>query len=209
MGATMAMTQGATLDTMLDAGAPIAEVGGWLDSLDKDARWDAIKHLGRGGQRKLYDAAVKAPALTLEDFVPRSVGDLVPVVHHGRNSLPLPGLNYFKKVFTRRPDGAIVGYNLSPIGPLIGPGYYTTVMTRADWLDRGAVVVDYYQPPTSGPVPEGWPRPRPNWLGLQIFVYFQTRDFMRRVSQHVTIGAAYKWDRLKMDQYFLLCRDDG
>ena len=57
-------------------------------------------------------------------------------------------------------------------------------------------------------MPEGWPRLRPNWLGIQLFVYFQTRDFMRRVSQHVTIGAAYKWDSMKMDQYFLLCRED-
>lgn len=207
MGATMALTQGATLDSMLERGASIGEVGGWLDSLDADARWDAIRHLRRAGQRRLYDAAATSRPLTLEDFVPPSVGELKPVVHHGRNSLPLPGLNHFKKVFTRRSDGAVIGYNQSPVGPLIGPGYYTAVATKSDWLDRGAVVVDYYQPPTSGPVPEGWPRPRPNWLGIQVFVYFQTRDFMRRVSDHVTIGGAYKWNNVKLDQYFLLCRE--
>jgi len=40
---------------------------------------------------------------------------------------------------------------------------------------------------------------------LQRFVYHQTRDFMRRVSRHVSIWAAFKRER-PLDHYFVLCR---
>ena len=31
--------------------------------------------------------------------------------------------------------------------------------------------------------------------GLQVLVYHKTRDFMRKVSAHVSIGAAYKKEK--------------
>ena len=58
-----------------------------------------------------------------------------------------------------------------------------------------------------GAVPDTWPRVIGNDRGLQRFVYHQTRDFMRRVSQHVSIGAAFKRER-PLDHYFVLCRRD-
>ncbi len=197
-----------TLETMLDASKSIQEIGAMLDDLDAAARWEQLNTLGRAHQRTLYDLAEHANPLTLDDFVPPELEPLTPVVHRGRNSLPLPGLSLFSKIMTRQPSGDIVGYNDSPVGFLVGPGYYTTVMTKDEWADRGAVVVDYYQPPAEGPIPNGWPWLRANWVGIQVVVYFQTRDFMRKVSKHVTIGAAYKYDAMKMDQYFVLCRED-
>ena len=47
----------------------------------------------------------------------------------------------------------------------------------------------------------------PNDWRLQRFVYHQTRDFMRRVSRHVSIGAAFTRER-PLDHYFVLCRRD-
>jgi hypothetical protein len=75
---------------------------------------------------------------------------------------------------------------------------------RPEWEARGAVVIDYFQIP-DGPVPAGWPPVIPNTKGLQRFVYHRTRDFMRRVSTHVTIGAAFKEEK-SLDHYFILCR---
>ena len=61
--------------------------------------------------------------------------------------------------------------------------------------------------PMDGAVPSDWPKVVPNTQGLQRFIYHGTRDFMRRVSQHVSIGAAYKGEK-KLDHYFVLVRQD-
>ena len=73
------------------------------------------------------------------------------------------------------------------------------------WEERGAVVVDYFEVP-DGPVAEDWPKVKPNSSGLQFFVYHRTRDFLRKVSTHVSIGAAYKVESA-LDHYFMLCRE--
>ena len=69
---------------------------------------------------------------------------------------------------------------------------------------HGGVVVDYFEVPAEAVV-DGWPRVVPNGRGLQRFVYHQTRDFLRAVSEHVSIGAAFKRNR-PLDHYFVLCR---
>jgi len=88
-----------------------------------------------------------------------------------------------------------------------GPGYFVAVPTASnpEWRSRGAIVVDYFQVP-DGAVASGWPRVVPNTKGLQRFVYDRTRDFMRRVSKHVTIGAAFKVEKA-LDHYFVLVRE--
>ena len=58
-----------------------------------------------------------------------------------------------------------------------------------------------------GPVAPDFPRVLPNCQGLARFIYFQTRDFMRRVSHHVSIGTAYKNEQA-LNVYFILCRED-
>jgi hypothetical protein len=40
-----------------------------------------------------------------------------------------------------------------------------------------------------------------------MLVYQGTRDFMRRVSTHVSVGAAFKGES-QMGAYFTLCRQD-
>ena len=108
-------------------------------------------------------------------------------------------------------DGSerLFGYNHAPSGKLVGPGYFVAVPTRGQpaWAERGPVVVDYFQVP-DGPVPGEWPKVVPNSKGLQRFVYNGTRDFMRRVSAHVSIGAAHKGEK-SLDHYFVLVRQDG
>ena len=54
-------------------------------------------------------------------------------------------------------------------------------------------VVDYFKVP-DGPVPASWPWVVPNWVGPQVLVYNGTRDFMRKVSEHVSVGKP--WSRL-------------
>jgi hypothetical protein len=191
-------------DASLDA------IAAHLDALSPDTRLAETRELGRGEQRTLYRKAESAAPLGLDDFVPRDRAPRAEVIHDGRNTLPLPGgLKLFQKRFCR-PDGGgarLFGYNQSPFLSTIGPGFFVAVPTagNAAWEARGAVVIDYFQVP-DGPVAAGWPKVIPNTKGLQRFVYHRTRDFMRRVSKHVTIGAAYREEEA-LDHYFILCKE--
>src|SRR5262249_50745644 len=113
----------------------------------------------------------------------------------------------FQKRFCRPDNGdKLFGYNEGPTRRLIGPGYFvaTTTDQHPQWAQHGGVVIDYHQIPESD-VAAGWPPVIPNSQGLQRFVFYQTRDFIRRVSTHVSIGAAFKRDK-PLDHYFVLCR---
>lgn len=206
-----------SLKAMLDdANTGIDEIAAWLDGLDHAARKDAVFSLDRAGQRALYERAARSPAITLDHFVPEGVADRAQVIHHGRNTLPLPaGQKLFQKRFCRPADGdetrgsGMYGYNEAPTRGLIGPGYFVAIETagKPEWEVRGAVVVDYFQVP-AGDVVEGWPTVVPNSRGLQFFVYNKTRDFMRLVSKHVSIGAAYKKEKA-LGHFFVLVREDA
>lgn len=186
--------------------ASMEEIAEYLDHLSHEHRLHETMELGRKEQATLWDRAAASPPLTLEHFVPRDKPDLVEIIHHGKNSLPV--FSNFQKRFCR-PEGdsdKLFGYNEGVTRPMIGPGYFVVYSTADDpqWADRGAVVVDYYQVPEA-PVVAGWPKIVPNSKGGQRFVFNRTRDFMRRVSSHVSIGRAYKEDR-QMPAFFVLCR---
>ena len=189
---------------------PIAEIARYLDGLDDAVRVAEATSLSRAAQRMLYEKAAAAAPIDLAHFV-REAGERVEVVHEGLNTLPVPRpLRRFQKRFCR-PGGdpgpaRLFGYNEGPTRRIVGPGYFVAVPTRGrpSWEARGAIVIDYYQVPDA-PVADGWPEVVPNSRGLQRFVYHQTRDFMRRVSEHVSIGAAFKRER-PLDHYFVLVR---
>jgi hypothetical protein len=198
-------------ETIDDPRVGIGTIGSYLDGLAADARLREVTELGRSRQRVLYEKAALAAPIDMSHFV----GNARPreeVIHEGINTLPLPlPLRRFQKRFCRPDGGAhaearLFGYNEGPTRRLIGPGFFVAVPTadRPQWAARGAVVVDYYQVP-DGAVADGWPAIVANDWRLQRFVYHQTRDFMRRVSRHVSIGAAYKRER-PLDHYFTLCR---
>jgi hypothetical protein len=199
------------LDLLASEGSGIAEIADFLDRAAPEQRLAAAYSLDRAAQRALYRRAAAAEPITLEHFVPREVGELQPVHHKGRNTLPLPpSLKLFEKRFVRPPDAGerLFGYNESLPNRVIGPGFFVARPTRQEpsWVERGAVVVDYVQTP-EGELPAGWPKLVPNSRGLQRFVFYGTRDFMRRVSRHVSIGAAYKGEK-SLGHYFILVRQE-
>jgi len=203
---------GTSLSSLVLAGAPIDELGSYLDGLSSQDRWAQVDGSPRRIQRLLYERAATSRPLTLNDFVPPGTPDGTPVVHRGWNSLPLPSLwRRFAKPMLRHPSrpDVLMGYNDSPARWLIGPGFFLHVQTPDEpgWRQRGATVVDYFQVPDVERPHADWPRVIPNRRGLQFFVYHKTRDFMRRVSQHVTIGAAFKTAD-PLGAYFMLVRQD-
>ena len=188
--------------------ASIAEIAAWLDAQPHPTRLDAVMALSKKEQPRLWQLADASPALTLEFFVPPNVSDLTPVIHHGRNTLP--AFKRFQKPMCR-PAGEtkrLFGYNEGSTRKLIGPGYFVAHETAGTegWEDRGAVVVNYFKVPDADVAP-GWPKVKKNSSGPQMFVYNKTRDFMRRVSSHVSIGEAFRGDK-SMNSWFVLCRED-
>ncbi len=190
----------------------LAAITAYLDSLSHDERWTEVSQLGRREQRSLFHKAERG--VTAEDLVPTAYEEVFSVRHLGRNTLPLPPPHHlFEKRFSRSmtaPD-RLYGYNEAPSRRLLGPGYFVALPTeegpedyREAWKERGAWVVDYFRVP-DGAVPEEWPPVLPNSEGLQRFVYGGTRDYLRKVSSHVTIGTAYKGEKA-LDHYFVLCR---
>lgn len=199
------------IDLIDDAHTGIPAIGSYLDGLEAKARWLEVKQLDRAHQRTLYEKAAHASAIDITHFV-GSAGPRQEVIHDGVNTLPLPtAWQRFQKRFCR-PDGngaiqaRLFGYNEGPSRKLIGPGFFVAIPTadRPQWSARGGVVVDYFQVP-DGEVADGWPRIVANDWRLQRFVYHETRDFMRRVSRDVSIGAAFKREK-PLDHYFVLCR---
>ena len=195
-------------DLIHDDSTDIHTIAAHLEALSEADRIAAMDSLGRRAQRALYEKAADAPPIEMSHFVP-DASPLKPVHHKGRNTLPLPSRHRrFEKRFCRPEDGSdrLFGYNKAPSTGLIGPGYFVAIPTtgKADWEARGAIVVDYFQVPDAGVCGE-WPDVVPNSKGLQYFVYKGTRDFMRRVSDSVSIGAAFKGEKA-LDHYFTLCR---
>lgn len=200
------MSLGALID---DEAVSIDAIGQHLDALDHAARKAALMALSSKQVRALYWRAASAGPLTLDHFVPPGTPPLQEVIHWGRNSLPT--FNFFQKRFTRAEAGAgrLFGYNEQSMRWATGPGYFVCRDSDPGTEERGAVVIDYFLVPDAAqPVPEGWPKVVPNSRGIQILIYHKTRDYMRRVSEHTSVGAAFRGDSTKeMGAYFLLCRD--
>lgn len=194
-----------TLETLIDAPHEgVDAIAAHLDALSPTERWEQVSALGRDRQRTLFE---KASAIDFAHFV-GTTPPRAEVIHDGVNTLPLPSpLRRFQKRFTASGPDRLAGYNEGPTRAVVGPGYFVAIPTadRPAWAARGAVVIDYFQVPSADEIVPSWPRIVDNSWRLQRFVYHRTRDFMRRVSQHVSVGAAYKGER-PLDHYFVLCR---
>lgn len=202
----------ASLHALLkNTAAPMADISALLDNASAEHRRAALFSLSRAQQRSLYERAAASPTLTLDDLVPPGASTLTPVVHAGKNSLPV--FRDFEKHMCRPDDGSarIFGFNEGFTRPFIGPGYFVAMPTglptdnAPSWAARGGVVVDYFQVPNTT-VASGWPAVVDNSVGLQRFVYAGMRDYLRKVSIHASIGAAFKGER-EFNSWFILCRD--
>lgn len=198
-------------DLLASRATTIADIAAHFDALDAAERERQATDLCAAEQRRLWDLAADAPAIGLEHFVPPEQGLLTPVHHPGRNTIPGPRfVQHFEKRFCKPRGGTrLFGYNVAKAW-FVRPGYFVAYPTAAheSRRARGGVVIDYCLIPDDE-VPQGWPPIVPNAAGLQRFVYHRTRDFMRRVSRHVSIGRASKHDERgdrEMDYWFTLCR---
>lgn len=179
---------------LIGAGADPATLAAYLDGLDWQGRVREVRSLSRTALGMLYDRCEKAPAPTLDEFVPPSaVGKTIR--YAGLNNLPM--FRQFEKRFTRTKSGTIVGFNFQTMSPFTGPGYFTTQMAGNE------IVIDYTVLPSAEDVPADWPTVKPNNRGLSHFVYKNMKDYCRRVSRDVYIGHATRLGK-SMPNYFVL-----
>jgi hypothetical protein len=175
-----------------------------LDSLAHEARVAFVRAMTPREQADLYEAAKGKRAITVNDIVPDGVSPMREVIHWGRNSLPM--FRHFQKRFCRPDDEAAAaknelwGYNHQTMSAFTGPGYFV-----AYDLPGGEVLIDYTRlPPRGAP---GWPKVISNKARLSVVIYNGTKDTLRGVSKHVTIGRAARGEKI-MDNWFVLCRQD-
>ncbi len=178
-------------------GCTQAQLEAHLNGLDAEARVRECRALLGKQQKKLWHICKDAPAFTLDDLVPASVGEGTTVIYAGKNSLA--AFTLFEKRFQRR-GAEIIGYNFQPMSWVTGPGYFTCVTSPHDARE---ILFDYTKTPSVGP--SGWPKARTNAAGFSRLVYKDLHDFNRRVSKDVIIGSATRLGK-DMDSYFILCR---
>ena len=170
-----------------------------LDELGHEGRLQVVRRWDKATQARIFDALSGFREVTMEHFVPSSKGLLEEVIHDGHNSLPL--FNTFQKRFARTEAGTIVGYNEGATRGIAGAGYFTLKPSETP----GEVAIDYREIPTVR-VPT-WPDITPNSARLGFLIYEGMVDYMRGLSEHVSVGRAWKKGKL-MDAYFVLVRDD-
>jgi hypothetical protein len=177
-----------------------------LDRMDAKNRLWTVLSIEPKEQAELWELFAKSPA-DADHFVPSSTEPLKPVIHHGKNSLAMA--NFFQKRFCKADDdsGELWGYNHQSLAWATGPGYFVAHPTGDEAKDPpSSYLIDYTRVPPKKP--NEWPEILPNEAKLGRFIYSGTKDYMRKVSEHVAIGRAYKGAK-GMNAWFILCREDG
>lgn len=181
----------------------VDELAEFLDQLDHNTRLAAVRSLGARHLRRLFDAVEGMLRVSIDDLVPAKYGIRNQVRHYGKNSLP--AFTIFEKRFLRPSRGAseLWGLNHQALAPVTGPGYF---MASNASDGRPEVDIDYLRVPPE--TPEGWPPVQANEAGLNLsrFVYAGMVDRLRGVSQHVSIGRAYRGGK-PQPAWFVLCRE--
>ncbi|HEY8073927.1 MAG TPA: hypothetical protein VIF62_07455 [Labilithrix sp.] len=178
----------------------LAEV---LDGLGHEGRVHATRTWHKKRQSAIFEAC-KGRTLDLDFLVPPSIGELVEVIHDGKNTLPM--FTHFQKRFVRLPAGEehkVGGYNEQSLSVFSGPGFF--VCKNGDGEHEGEIAIDYTHVPKHKP--DSWPGIRDNEGGLAGVVYGGMVDYLRRVSNNVSIGHAWKNGK-PIDAWFTLVRKD-
>lgn len=179
----------------------INQVGSYLDNISETECVAEVRGLNKRQMVKAFDLAATSQPIPLSHFVPTDVAGGQPVTHKGKNSLPI--FNIFEKRFCRSEADRelIFGYNEQDMRIVTGPGYF--VMRDPKATTEKKTFIDYRSVPKS--TIARWPTIQDNNKGLSKFVYGGMQDFMRKVSDRVSVGVAYKNGK-NMNAYFMLVR---
>lgn len=183
-----------TLSELVRRSAPAAALTAHLDALTPRQRVEQCLAVSGRLLPKLYKAVrghLSSDVATLASPPKQTV------IYELRNSLPV--FNVAQKRFYRPASGEVVGYNhTGSLAALTGPGYFFAVDG-----DDGELVFDYTRLPDLRP--PGWPAIRPNTGLIAGATYSNMIDYVRAVSSHTFVGAAFRRGKSR-NAYFLLTR---
>lgn len=174
----------------------LAAITAALDAHTHDERVNWMRGLGKKEQVALWKLADGRHVTSAE--LHGADGEIV--IHEGQNSLPL--FSTFQKRVVKRGE-VVQGYNHQSMSWLVGPGHFLVAEAAAP---HAGAHFSYLSVATSAP-PE-FPPLQPNDQGLSTLVFAHMIDYLRRVSAHVLVGAAYKKAKASGD-YFMLVRPAG
>jgi hypothetical protein len=193
------------LNTFIEDKVDLPRLAQLLNEIGHKGRLWAIKRWTPALQAKLFEAAKGFKPIDLGHFVPPAVGPLVEVIHHGRNTLP--AFTDFQKRFCRTSadSGVLYGYNHTGFitTNFAGPGYFVARPGETE----GEVAIDYTLVPKERV--ESWPPIESNDTGFpgKRIVYGGMVDYLRGISDHVSIGRAFRGGQWA-DAWFALVRED-
>lgn len=197
------------IDTLLhghDDERQVERITEALDAMSPRGRLLAIRGLTGKGMAKLWKVFEGVHDLEPDFFVPSGTDPLTEVIHHGKNSLPAH--NFFQKRFCKADDDSddLYGYNHQSLAWITGPGFFVAHETEEkDPTRLSPYLINYTRIPPKKP--DSWPAIIPNEAKLGRFVYAGMKDYMRGVSEHVSIGKAVRGGQ-ETENYFVLCRED-
>jgi hypothetical protein len=193
------------VSVFLEPKVDIEKLAEILDGLGHDGRVHTMRTWDKKRMAAIYDACEGRP-ITLDHLVPPSIGANVEVIHDLRNTLPL--FSNAEKRFARLENdiASVGGYNRQHgIARATEPGYFTVRDGEGEHANE--LVIDYGKVPTTKP--SSWPEIEANDKGfLNGIVWGGMVDYLRRISQHVSVGKATK-DGKAIGQYFALVRRDA
>ncbi len=188
------------VSVFLEPSVDIDRLAEILDGLGHEGRVHAMRTWNKKRMASIYEACA-GRSITIEQVVPASIGADVEVIHDLRNTLPL--FTDAQKRFARTTTDEIGGYNRQHgIARVSEPGYF--MVRQGEGEHANELVIDYGKVPTSKPA--SWPAIEANDKGiLNGIVWGGMVDYLRRVSQHVSVGFATKGGK-PIGQYFALVR---
>jgi hypothetical protein len=192
------------MHTFLEPKIDLPRVAELLDGLGHEGRVHSTSTWSAHHKSAIFEAAKGFRPIDLEFLVPGSVGRCEEVVHEGYNSMAL--FSRLEKRFANIASAGapeIVGFNEQTWRAFTGPGYFSVSLGEAE--HEGELVIDYRKIPREKPA--SWPALRPNTGILGSVVFGGMIDYLRGISQHVSIGAATK-DGVSRKVWFALVRQD-
>ena len=171
-----------------------------LNEGDHAARMEWLSGLGKADMVKLFELA--EDNLSPQYFVDEDKNQLTEKIHYGKNSLPM--FNNFQKRFAYLDENSqkqILGYNHQSMAWITGPGYFNVLSSKEG---LSSCVIDYNHIPEK--TCSNWPEIEDNNGFPKSLVYGGMQDYMKKISENVSIGRAVIKGKITSN-YFILIKE--